>query len=208
MAIKHFISRQLGEPSGLFGRLVMGRMLDRLNQTINRQTVEALQLQPDDRVLEIGFGGGSAMEMALAQLDQGRVVGVELSEAMVRRAQSHFKKAIQQNRVTVQVGNVEKLDFDDGSFNKVYTVNTLYFWPHPVAALKEIHRVMVPEGRLVVAIRSRDVLEKLDLAKDIFTLYQPEEARDLVLEAGFNEARIEHHEGDKGLDSVLIVASA
>ncbi len=58
MNFAKFIAAQLRQPSGFFGRYVMVHLLNRLNVSINTLAFEALQLDPCDFVLEVGFGGG------------------------------------------------------------------------------------------------------------------------------------------------------
>ena len=52
------------------------------------------------------------------------------------------------------------MPYADGTFDKVCTVNTLYFWPSPLENVREMRRVMKPGGRLVVAFRSRESLQR------------------------------------------------
>src|SRR5262249_12503284 len=74
--LRKTIVRQFGRPTGLVGRLVGLVMAMRYsNRERNRRTIELLDIQPDDRVLEIGFGPGLAIEMAARLARSGCVVG-------------------------------------------------------------------------------------------------------------------------------------
>jgi SAM-dependent methyltransferase len=53
----------------------------------------------------------------------------------------------------LQEGTVSALPFADGSFDKVCSVNTLYFWPDPARDLGEVYRVLAPEGRCYITFR-------------------------------------------------------
>ena len=66
-----FMARQLRKPSGLFGRFVLPRRLSRINVTLNEATLAALDLQPDDRVLEVGFGPGDLIARAVEAVAAG-----------------------------------------------------------------------------------------------------------------------------------------
>ena len=77
--------RQFSGPSGLLGQ-VAGRLMARMNGPLNDWVVELLELSPRDRVLEVGFGPGLAVERIAARTGQGLVVGADHSELMWRHA--------------------------------------------------------------------------------------------------------------------------
>jgi ubiquinone/menaquinone biosynthesis C-methylase UbiE len=77
--------RQFSGPSGPLGRLA-GRLMARLNGPLNDWAVDLLELSPRDRVLEVGYGPGLAIQRIASRASQGRVVGVDRSERMRRQA--------------------------------------------------------------------------------------------------------------------------
>ena len=76
---KKFIARQLANPSGLFGRQVTVRWLTKANAPMNKLTLDQLNLQPHDRILEVGFGGGDLLEQIMATRPCDYVAGVLLA---------------------------------------------------------------------------------------------------------------------------------
>jgi len=92
MPIAAFIARQLRQPSGGFGRIVVARLLDRANGPMRALTLESLELAPDDRVLEIGPGGGDPIARLAPRVQRGRIAGVlrlfepDLVPELMRRA--------------------------------------------------------------------------------------------------------------------------
>ncbi|HEX7670608.1 MAG TPA: class I SAM-dependent methyltransferase, partial [Polyangiaceae bacterium] len=119
------LARQLSRPTGLLGALVR-RLMNRGNAKMNAYAVEQLDVTSTDRVLEIGFGGGVTLPSLLARA--AFVAGVDPSPDVVARARVHFKAAVGGGRADVREGLVESLPFEPGSFDKVCTVNTVYFW--------------------------------------------------------------------------------
>jgi len=187
---------------------VMGRFFNKFNARINQLTIESLDIQATDHVLDIGFGGGFTIPRMAALTPAGKVCGVDMSEPMVRQAQTRFSRLIAEGRVNVQLGDLAKLPYHDGTFDKVCTVNTVYFWPDPLQNLAEIRRVMKRGGRLVVSFRSREKMEAMKILLPGLRLYAPPEVQGLLERAGFRHVRIETYDKDKRLDAILVVGSA
>jgi ubiquinone/menaquinone biosynthesis C-methylase UbiE len=185
MRVREFLATQLGRPSGRFGKLVTSRFMNRTSGAINKLTVKSLRLEPDDRVLEVGFGGGGLIARLLPAPIGGHVSGADLSEDMVTLCSERFAEAIRDEQVDLACAGVEKLPYADGSFTKACAVNNIYFWQEPALALTELRRVLVGGGRLVVSFSPGEELQKFPFARHGFTYYEPEDVRALLGEAGF-----------------------
>jgi SAM-dependent methyltransferase len=66
----------------------------------------------------------------------------------------------------------KKLPFEDETFDKIFTVNTVYFWENPVEFLNEIYRVLKDDGTFVLTFGQRDFMEKLPLQPMILLIQQ------------------------------------
>ena len=186
-----FIARQLSHPTGLLGRFV-GQLMNRHNVKMNAFVVQQLELKPSDRVLEIGFGGG----VALPSLIKGAafVAGVDRSHAMVRSAKTRFSAAVANGRADFREGTVDAIPFGGAVFGKVCTVNTVYFWRSLDAGFAEIHRVLAPDGRVVVGFLPREWMDREGYPSDIFTSRSPDEVIAALTRAGFEQVRVERPE--------------
>ena len=188
MATPHFIARQLSHPKGFLG-LIVGLLMNRGNADLNAFALQMLELEPTDRVLEIGFGGGVILKPLLE--GAAYVAGVDRSRDMVRRARSVFSAEVSKGRADFREGNVEMLPFDAASFGKVCTVNTIYFWKSLGAGFVEIRRVLSQNGRLVVGFLPKDRMKRSGMPTTIFTLREPDEVMSALTSAGFKNVRIE-----------------
>jgi ubiquinone/menaquinone biosynthesis C-methylase UbiE len=74
---------------------------------------------------------------------------------MQRQASRRNRAAIAAGRVELRVGTADRLPYPDGHFSKACAIHTVYFWPSVEAGLREIRRVLAPDGRLVVGVRMR-----------------------------------------------------
>jgi len=113
--------------------------------------VFAADLTPGEAVLDLGSGAGlDALIAARLMGPSGRVVGVDLSEAMVAKAQASAATADAAN-VEFRQGYAEAIPADAGTFDAVIVNGLLNLVPDKAAVVREIVRVLRPGGRAVVA---------------------------------------------------------
>jgi ubiquinone/menaquinone biosynthesis C-methylase UbiE len=179
------LSKQLSNPSGRFGRIVAAGM-NRGNREMNEHAIDLLGVDAGDHVLDIGFGGGRAVEM---MLERGlRVTGVDPAGDMVAALAERYDGDPAADRLTVREGGVESLPLGDGEADGALTVNTVYFWSELLGSLAEINRVLSPTGTLVIAIRDGAVMRNVD--RDVFTIRSPETIAAAAESTGF-DTRVE-----------------
>lgn len=177
-------ARHLRQPAGIIGRY-FGLAMNRLNQQMNETAVHQLEVEPHHRVLDVGFGGGLSLALLNDRIESGQIYGVEISKTMLSRAARQFSSLLADGRLVLACADIAKLPFDDGFFDSVTTVNTLYFWPDVGCGLQEAHRVLRPGGRLALCYRPREVMEKLKFTQFEFELFDIDEVDALVTANGF-----------------------
>lgn len=147
---------QFRRPRGLAGRLAGWEMALRpSNRRRNRWAVSLLDVQPTDRVLEIGFGPGIAIREAARCAVRGHVAGLDHSAVMVRHATRRNRAAIHEGRVDLRLGSADGLPAFDQPFDKILAVNSLGFWPTPTERLKEIRSLMRDGGVIAIVSQPR-----------------------------------------------------
>jgi arsenite methyltransferase len=170
----------------------MGRLMNRHNAQLNAFAVRQLDLTPSDRVLEIGFGGGGSLPYLIA--GAAFVGGVDRSRDMVGRAKARLSKAVSAGRADFREGNVEELPFEASSFEKVCTVNTVYFWSSLDAGFTEIRRVLSPGGSVVIGFLPKERMDRMGMPADIFTSRAPDDVIAALGKVGFTDVRVERPE--------------
>jgi ubiquinone/menaquinone biosynthesis C-methylase UbiE len=187
MTTPRFVARQLSRPSGFLGFLI-AKVMNRANANINAFALQQLDLSPNDRVLEIGFGGGVTLAPLIERA--AFVGGVDRSRDVIRRAKARFREAVESGRADFREGTVEAIPFDASSFDKVITVNTVYFWTSLDAGFAQIHRVLSPGGRAAIGFLRKQKMDTMGVPPDIFTPRTSEDVTGAMTRAGFREVRI------------------
>ena len=189
--IGRFIAGKFRNPTGFFGRLV-GRIMAQSNEPASKWTVSLLDIQPNSRVLEVGFGPGVAIEYAAQKAVKGQVMGIDLSETMVRVASHRNAAAITAGIADLKYGKVSSLPYPDDTFDRVFTIHCIYFWANPIEDLKELYRVLKPNGLLAVTIKPKDKWNS-PRPPDLFSLYYSHEIAQMLSETSFQQVRVENY---------------
>ena len=204
MTLKHFMAAQMRKPTGWFGSVFLRRLLNRMNMAVVESTLSRMELEPHHLVLEIGFGGGAALALVSKHLTTGVVTGVDFSPEMVREAERHLRHEIANGRLRVQLGDIAALPFASATFDRVFTINTIYFWPNTLQGLGEIRRVLKPGGLAVIALRSRENMERASFTQHGFRLFSPPEVPPIMQQAGFTNVKLAHERQGTRVDEVLV----
>lgn len=189
------ISNHLANPTGDIGRAV-GEFMARKNERMTKAAYNYLELNEGDRILEIGPGIGALVWMLVTNDNKVSYKGIDISETMIEDARARNADLIATGRVEFQVGAAEQIPDSESSFERIVTVNCIHFWDIP-KALREIHRVLVGGGKLVVvsaypeAMMSSDPL--VGEQNGSRTNLDRETLLRLHQEAGFSNVRIENY---------------
>lgn len=197
-AFCYAMAKQLGRPHGWFGRRFMGQELNRGNKSMLDAAVEALQPTEGERIIDIGFGGGYALDRVRERVAPARPIGVEISVPMIEAGREHWGDAVE-----LHLADVKAMPFVEAAADAVLSVNTIYFWPEPRAALSEIRRVLRSDGRLVLGVRRKSIMRLSPMTWVGFRLYSVRQIEELLRDAGFS---MQVHEKVKG--ELIVVGRA
>ncbi|HKV56184.1 MAG TPA: class I SAM-dependent methyltransferase [Candidatus Binataceae bacterium] len=181
---------QFQNPRGLGGRFA-GWTMTWWNAGINAFVSEIVDAGPRDHILEIGFGPGTLLRRLSRNTEQGFIAGVDPSAAMQAQARRRNRHAIERGRMELKSSDIQRIPYPDARFDKVCTVNTIYFWSDPQAAAREVFRVTRGGGRFVLAFRAEEQTPQSFSARRGLHGYAPERARELLEAAGFTDLRME-----------------
>jgi len=157
------------------------------NEAMRDEAIGWLDLDGDEKLLDIGCGTGFATEGLLQHLDT--VYGLDQSAHQLEKAYAKFGKG---GPVQFHRGDAERLPFKDDSFDVVWSSGSIEYWPNPVDALEEIRRIVKPGGTVLIVgpdYPNNTIFQKM--ADAIMLFYDEAEADRMFREAGFTE--FEHH---------------
>jgi trans-aconitate methyltransferase len=178
---------QFGRPRGGVGHAVGWIMATRdSNRGRNEWVASVLDVQPTDRVLEIGFGPGVAIAAVARRLTSGKVYGVDHSEVMVRQARKRNADAVRAGIVDLRLGSVDALPDFGQPLDKIFAVNSMLFWSDPVDRLRELRARLRPGGTIAIAHQPRN-----PGATGADSQRAATEVADHLTAAGFTDARVE-----------------
>ena len=147
---------QFHRPTGAIGHVVgwiMGRRSS--NAARSRWAVRLLDVQPAERVIELGCGPGVGIAALAARATGGLVVGVDHSRVMIGQAGRRNQAAIRAGRVRLIHAPVESMSVGGGPFDAALAVNTVGMWHDPAGPLREVARLLRPGGRIALVSQPR-----------------------------------------------------
>jgi ubiquinone/menaquinone biosynthesis C-methylase UbiE len=184
MNIRKYIAKQFGKPTGI-GGIVSTFIMNRINQVQYKSVMNNLNCSQKDRILDIGFGNGYLIKQ-LAKKKEGYFYGIEISNDMLKNGCKRNSELIKQGKVHLTKGNVMDIPFENSFFDKIYTVNTIYFWENLDKSLSEIKRVLKPNGIFINVIYSKQWLDNIKYTQYGFSKYTPKELEEATLRNGLN----------------------
>lgn len=200
-SIATLIGQQYQCPTGFIGRFI-GEKMVRQHVPETTWTIDLLQIQPADQVLEIGFGAGKAIERIAARITQGHITGIDLSQTMVRSASQRNKQYIKAGLVTLQQGDIAALPFAEAQFDKILSIQTFYFWRDPAQVMTDILRILKPGGTVAITLSTGRIDQPTNLP---FQAQIEEQVLPHMQHIGFADARIEEGPHSRQFNTVTIL---
>ncbi len=179
------------KPAGKLG----DKLIDDMNinhECLVRWSINHLDISKDDRILDVGCGGGVNVERFL-KMTENNVYGIDYADLSVERSAELNRKAIDEGRCEIIRASVSDLPFEDNSFDIVTAFETVYFWPDFINDLIEIRRVLKEDGILFIANealpneydeRQRHIIELLEMK-----IYSQDELEAALKIAGFGNIK-------------------
>jgi ubiquinone/menaquinone biosynthesis C-methylase UbiE len=188
-----YIGKQFHKPTGIGGRFATF-VMNRQNWQQYAGTESVLELSATDAVLDIGFGNGYMLNR-FARRYTCHFYGIDISPDMLEIATKRNRNHVASGRMSLSLGSAEKTGLADGSIDKAYTVNTVYFWSSLDAGLAEIRRVLRPGGVFINTVYSKAMLDSLPVTRSGYAKYETGEFLAAGTRNGFSAKTVPIVEG-------------
>lgn len=175
-------------PQGRMGRAML-RFMNLCHAPLTNWGLNLIDYQDGWTMLDIGCGGGATLKRLLKRSKDSQVYGIDISEESVAKARK-VNAELLDKRVFVMQGSAEELPYEDGKFDLVTAVETVYFWPNLPDCLQEVCRVLKPGGKYAIMVEVVDNDSKWTDLCDGMTAYSPEQLQKLLADAGFVNVEI------------------
>lgn len=183
-------ARQLANPEGPVG-VAVADWLNDANRQATADLVGLLSLETGQHVLEIGFGNGRATPIVMAAAPDVHYTGVDISPTMVAEAERFNAELVRSGRASFHVASSKAMPFDDGGFERVFSIGVVHFWVEPAASLAEVRRVLRPGGVMLMGCLAPEGAPEFALAEYGFHLREASEWNDLCRGSGFSDVNVE-----------------
>lgn len=185
------LAQNLANPEGETG-LKVAEMMNATNIGMTLESIKTLLIEDSEHILEIGHGNAAHVKSLLNLANDLKYVGIDISKTMHKEARRLNEEFKDQAEFVLYEGKL--LPFEDKTFDKIFTVNTAYFWKQPVEYLNEIYRVLKDNGTFVLTFGQRDFMETLPFTQYDFKLYNSDEMEETVSKSHFKRMKISEKE--------------
>ena len=175
-------------PQGRMGRVMLSFM-NYTHAPLTNWGLKLVDVQDGWTMLDVGCGGGFTIRRLLKRSKDAKVYGIDISEESVAKAKK-VNAEVLDKQVFVTLGSAEKLPYEDGKFNLVTAVETVYFWPNLPNCLQEVRRVLKSGGKFAILVEVVDSDSKWTNVVEGMTAYSPEDLKRLLDEAGLTQTEI------------------
>jgi SAM-dependent methyltransferase len=142
-------SDRLREEFNRWAEAGRGEGMEQEHLPITLPVLEKMRLAATDNVLDVGCGSGWLARRLAKSVPEGRVVGMDVSDAMIRVAR---RTSLDFENILYATGEVGEIPWEANFFNHAISVESAYYWPEPAPGIREILRVLRPGGAAWILI--------------------------------------------------------
>jgi SAM-dependent methyltransferase len=180
-----------GVPSGPLGWVSTRTVFPLTSGTLYRTMAEALELQLDDEVLDVGCGSGAFLAQHAGHVR--RVAGVDLSDIQIDLAHRHLADRIAAGTADIVHADASVLPWPDESFTAATCMAAFEVFPDPAQVLAEVFRVLRPGGRAFMTIGERVPTDtQTERRWDAIWVWSEDDVVRMVEQAGFTDVTLRY----------------
>jgi arsenite methyltransferase len=141
--------KQLREEFNRWAEAGRGEGMEQAHLPITLPVLEKMRLAPTDNVLDVGCGAGWLLRRLAKLVPEGRVIGMDISDEMIRHAR---RASVDFDNLMFVAGEVAQIPWQPHFFSHAISVESSYYWSDPAAGIKDIFRVLQDGGSAWILI--------------------------------------------------------
>lgn len=168
------------------------------HRDISEFAFECINVGNNDKIIDIGCGGGVNIEKFL-KLTDNNVDGLDYSEVSVAESIKRNQNAVYEKRCEVMQADVSDMPIESETYDLATAFETIYFWPDIANTFKEVSRILKPNGQFMIAQGTdgnHPDDEKWLSTVEGMSVYTADELEKYLLNAGFNSVKSFKKEND------------
>jgi len=169
-----YVGKNFGNPRGIGGTIAT-LIMNIINQKQYNTLLKNINIKPNDTILDIGFGNGYLIKKILDQNAPITIYGIEISNDMLHKVKRTQKKNVENGRLKLFLEDIGRTSFEKNTFDKIYTLNTIYFWDEMEKCFSAIKKILKPNGIFINIIYTKKYMDKIMFTKYGFNKYTVEE---------------------------------
>ena len=196
MDLKEILVNQVRKPKGKLGKII-AKGMNKGHAKLAKWGLSNFSIKPHYYILDIGCGGGGNINRIAEIIIDGKIYGIDYSETAVYISKKVNKKYIEKGIVEIYQGSVSSLPFKDNYFDLITGFEVYYFWLDLISDLKEIYRVLKPNGFLILVnegyiCKNKKKREKAEKWSKLgnFPIHTPNEYKQFLEKASFSNIQI------------------
>lgn len=183
------IATQLRCPKGKRG-LDMGNKMYRTNTDMLLKSLVYLNIERNNRILEIGHGNCAHLPHIISQAEDIKYFGLEISKLMKQEAERINQKYTRLAQAEYLYYDGNTLPFSSNFFDRIITVNTLYFFENPQETMNQVAKVLKPNGIFALTFQQKEFIKDLPFIKYGFNIFDIEEVTKMLKSSGLTPTEI------------------
>ncbi|HMG66185.1 MAG TPA: class I SAM-dependent methyltransferase [Chitinophagaceae bacterium] len=150
-----------------------------------------MDIQSNDKILEIGYGPGIGIRMIAEQCETCSIHGIDFSKLMYKKASKYNKSDIDTGKVQLQYGDYLNLSGTENQYDKIFCLNVIYFWNELHKPLEITRSLLKTNGAFYIFMFDADVLIKKKAPDSVFNKHTIDQMVKALKSAGFSE--VDHY---------------
>jgi cyclopropane fatty-acyl-phospholipid synthase-like methyltransferase len=165
--LRDFIASQFKRPTGVFG-IFSSNLMVKNNQKNYHKLIRDLDVQAQDKVLEIGYGPGVGIQMIAERCSTCSIHGIDFSKLMYKRASKYNKVYIDSGRVELQHDDFLKVPVVHSDYDKIFCLNVVYFWNELNGPFEKVFSLLKKGGSFHMYMADKNTLIEIKSPDSVF----------------------------------------